>query len=159
MPFLHSHIFILESKHIKKQYVSGDWKEWSFLLYSTFAKDHFHHLYNIVGEERPKWLNILHLLRGPDNKVSNAVPPFKFKYSFFAPVIAFPSQYSPLLSGRLLGDFRWRWKRDETQLEVDTVPPKLKFLVVAACHYDCVGVGWCIFRIYLWLLLIVALGS
>ena len=64
MPFLHYHIFIPESKHIKKQHIIW-WlrKSEASILYSTFAKDHFHHLYNIVGEERPKWLNILRLLR------------------------------------------------------------------------------------------------
>ena len=58
-------------------------------------------------------------------KVGNAGSPFKFKYSFFALMVAF-STNTPLLSGCLLGDFQAKTEEEETQLEeVDIFPPKL----------------------------------
>lgn len=73
---------------------------------------------------------------------------FKFKYSFLAPVIAFPIILPFSLAACWVTsgeDGRGR----NTAGGGGYYSPQIKFLVVAACHYDCTGVGWCTFRIYL----------
>lgn len=73
-------------------------------------------------------------------KVGNAGLPFKFKYSFFAPMVAFPL-ILPFFLAACCVTSRRRWKKRKHSWRRWIFSPKVKYLVAAACRYDCVCGG------------------
>lgn len=139
-----------KKKNLKAAHNPRDWERVKLpsILHSTFAKDHFHHLYNTLGEE-PKWLNNLHLLRAKQSRLvvlvhhsSSSTASLHRWYSFH-----YYLHSTHLLSGHLLCDFQEKMEEEETQLEeVAVFPPKFSIwwllpaitIVCGVVHFQ----GW-----------------
>lgn len=77
-------------------------------------------MYSTVGDERPEWLNILHL-EGHTMKVGNAASPFKFEHSFSA-LVELPL-ILPFFLAACYVPFQAKMEEEETQLEEVAVFP------------------------------------